>query len=44
MTPREAMNNGSNFIVIGRSITKESVNGTRAMQMKISQIIESLKS
>lgn len=44
MTPREAMNNGSNFIVIGRSITKESVNGTRAMQLKISQIIESIKS
>ena len=44
MTPKEALNNGANFIVIGRSITKESVNGVGAMQMKISQIIESLQS
>jgi orotidine-5'-phosphate decarboxylase len=44
MTPKQALDNGANFIVIGRSITKESINGVEAMQLKISQIIESLKS
>lgn len=44
MTPKEAMDNGANFIVIGRSITKESSNGVIAMQRKINQIAESLES
>jgi orotidine-5'-phosphate decarboxylase len=44
MTPKEALDNGANFIVIGRSITKESVNGVIAMQNKINQIVESLSS
>ena len=44
MTPKEAMDNGANFIVIGRSITKESSNGVIAMQRKINQIAESLQS
>ena len=44
MTPKAAIDNGANFIVIGRSITNESVNGVIAMQSKITQIIESLKS
>lgn len=44
MTPKEALDNGANFVVIGRSITKESAKGADAMQKKINQIIESLKS
>jgi orotidine-5'-phosphate decarboxylase len=44
MTPKEAINNGANFVVIGRSITKESVNGSSAMQDKIKEIIESIQS
>lgn len=44
MTPKEAINNGANFVVIGRSITKESVNGPAAMQDKIKEIIESIQS
>lgn len=44
MTPKDAIENGANFIVIGRSITSESAKGTKAMQDKIHQIIESLQS
>ena len=44
MTPKDAIENGANFIVIGRSITSESAKGIKAMQDKINQIIESLQS
>ena len=43
MTPKDALNNGANYIVIGRSITSESAKGIKAMQDKIHQIIESLQ-
>jgi len=43
MTPKEAIENGANYVVIGRSITKESANGSIAMQEKIKQISGSLK-
>jgi orotidine-5'-phosphate decarboxylase len=42
MTPKDAIDNGANFVVIGRSITNESKNGSTAMQSKIKEIIESL--
>jgi orotidine-5'-phosphate decarboxylase len=42
MTPKGALDNGANFVVIGRSITNESSKGSDAMKNKISQIIESL--
>lgn len=42
MTPKEAIANGANFVVIGRSITNESRNGSAAMQRKIRDIVESL--
>ena len=42
MSPKDALENGANFIVIGRSITNESKNGSGAMQSKIKEIIESL--
>jgi orotidine-5'-phosphate decarboxylase len=42
MTPKQAFDNGANFVVIGRSITKESVNGAAAMKNKIKEIIETL--
>jgi orotidine-5'-phosphate decarboxylase len=41
MTPKWALDNGANFVVIGRSITNESSKGSDAMKNKISQIIES---
>jgi len=41
MTPKDAIDNGANFVVIGRSITNESKNGSAAMQSKIKEIIES---
>jgi orotidine-5'-phosphate decarboxylase len=41
MTPKVATDNGANFVVIGRSITNESKNGSTAMQSKIKEIIES---
>ncbi len=44
MTPKQAIDNGANYVVIGRSITKESVNGSSAMQDKIKEIIESIQS
>ena len=44
MTPKDAIENGANFIVIGRSITSESAKEIKAMQDKINQIIESLQS
>lgn len=43
MTPKQAIDNGANYVVIGRSITKESVNGSSAMQDKIKEIIESIQ-
>jgi len=42
MTPKDAIENGANFVVIGRSITNESKNGSAAMQSKIKEIIESI--
>ena len=42
MTPKDAIRNGADFVVIGRSITKESNKGSGAMKEKISQIIASL--
>jgi orotidine-5'-phosphate decarboxylase len=42
MTPKQAIENGANFVVIGRSITKESANGAAAMKNKIKEIIETL--
>jgi orotidine-5'-phosphate decarboxylase len=42
MTPKEALDNGANFVVIGRSITNESSKGSDAMKNKINLIIESL--
>ena len=42
MTPKDAIENGANFVVIGRSITNESKNGSVAMQSKIKEIIESI--
>ena len=44
MSPNAAINNGANFVVIGRSITNESVNDPSVMQNKIKKIIESIKS
>lgn len=44
MTPKEAIDNGANYVVIGRSITNESIKGAGAMQEKINKIIESLQS
>jgi len=44
MTPADAIRNGADFVVIGRSITKESVSGAEAMRVKINQIIDSLNS
>lgn len=44
MSPKDAIEKGANYIVIGRSITKESAKGSRAMQSKIQQIHESLQS
>ena len=42
MTPKDAFENGANFVVIGRSITNESKNGSASMQSKIKEIIESI--
>ena len=42
MTPKDAIENGANFVVIGRSITNESKNGSAAMQSKIKEMIESI--
>lgn len=44
MSPKDAIENGANYIVIGRSITNESTKGSEAMQSKIQQILESLQS
>ena len=44
MTPKQAIDNGANYVVIGRSITKECVNGSSAMQDKIKEIIETIQS
>ena len=44
MSPKEAIDNGANYIVIGRSITNESAKGSIAMQNKIQRIIDSLQS
>lgn len=44
MTPREAIDNGANFVVIGRSITNEVSKSISAMQRKIEEISESLQS
>lgn len=44
MTPKQAIDNGANYVVLGRSITKESVNGSSVMQDKIKEIIESIQS
>jgi len=44
MTPRQAIDNGANFVVIGRSITNEGAKGDSAMEKKIKEISESLQS
>jgi orotidine-5'-phosphate decarboxylase len=42
MTPKQALDNGADYVVIGRSITSEAANGVGAMQNKIAQILESI--
>jgi len=42
MTPKQAIENGADFVVIGRSITKESPKGSIAMKNKINEILEAL--
>ena len=42
MTPKQAIDSGADFVVIGRSITKERANGSGAMKNKIIEIIETL--
>ena len=42
MSPKQALENGADYVVIGRSITSEAANGVGAMQDKIAQILESI--
>jgi len=43
MTPKEALDNGADYVVIGRSITSQSDKSAGAMQNKIDEILESIK-
>jgi orotidine-5'-phosphate decarboxylase len=42
MTPKEALDNGADHVVIGRSITSQSDKSAGAMQSKIDEILESI--
>jgi orotidine-5'-phosphate decarboxylase len=42
MTPKEALDNGADYVVIGRSITSQSDKSAGAMQNKINEILESI--
>jgi orotidine-5'-phosphate decarboxylase len=42
MTPKEALDNGADYVVIGRSITSQSDKCAGAMQNKINEILESI--
>ena len=42
MTPKEALDNGADYVVIGRSITSQSDKSAGTMQNKINEILESI--
>jgi orotidine-5'-phosphate decarboxylase len=42
MTPREAIDRGANFVVIGRPITQSFVNGAQAMRERAIELAEQI--